>query len=66
MKLELDIVYYKVGDFSQEAKEDGYDRMYEGFGYGEGNNGGPMVYLDFVVAFELMISNSHSKKEEHL
>lgn len=48
------------------ARGDGYDRIHGGFGYGMRNNAVTTV-LDFVVAYELMIANSHFKKrEEHL
>ena len=40
--------------------------VHEGFGYGERNNRGVSI-LDFVIAYELVIANSYSKKkEDHL
>lgn len=47
-------------------KEEAYERTSGGFRFGKRNNGG-IAILDFAVAFELMIANSHfKKKEEHL
>jgi len=47
------------------TKVDGYDRTYGAFGYGERNSEGTSI-LDFAIAYNLMVINSHFKEEDHL
>jgi len=56
------------GDFNGHIgrRRDGYESVHGGFGYGDRNNGG-VSFLDFAVAYELVIVNSYfKKKDEHL
>ena len=49
-----------------EGERYGYEAIHEGFGFGERNNGEVFI-LDFAVACDLSLINSHfKKKEEHL
>ena len=47
------------------SKANGYDITHGGFGYGVRNSGGVSI-LDFAVTYDLMIVNSHFRKEDHL